>query len=210
MSQEFIATRRPEFVKERLIQINNAAADLYLENGLLLREYKENGYYKAHGYASFDEAVETMKQQGLLEYGARQARHFIDIVNMTEKLQLGSADIKDIGMSKLREIASVRNEDQQRRLLAEAPDKPFSEIQREAKQARDKIAGRESDPFMPIILKNTTQSQHEFFMTCMREARNLYRLPDDMTDGVILTDVILTAWFNSREAIEAEERAVNL
>jgi hypothetical protein len=86
------ANRGPQ-IKAKLAEYGQQAADLILQNGLLLREYQSGGYYKEDGHKNFDEAIEAMKNAGLLDYGARQARHFIAIINMVETLNIGLAAV---------------------------------------------------------------------------------------------------------------------
>jgi hypothetical protein len=87
------ANRGPQ-IKAKLAEYGQQAADLILQNGLLLREYQSGGYYKEDGHKNFDEAIEAMKNAGLLDYGARQARHFIAIINMVETLNIGAEEVK--------------------------------------------------------------------------------------------------------------------
>ena len=68
------ADDRANFVKNRLLEINRQASNIVIENGQLLREYKENAYHKEDGFKSFDEAIQAYHDSGLLDYGPRQAR----------------------------------------------------------------------------------------------------------------------------------------
>lgn len=182
-------------VRQRLTAINAQHNDLVMENGLLLLEYKENGYYKEDGYASFDDAIDTMHERGELDYGARNARYFIAIVVMVQKLGVDTNDVRKIGVSKLREIASLKSEAAQRQMLEEAKTKTVGEIQREAKQLRDKAAGRDTDPLDPITLM-MTQTQKSFYKECLSRARKGYAVNEDVPDVAVLVDMILADWYS--------------
>lgn len=183
-------------LKNKILALGKQAADLILTNGLLLREYQSGGYYKEDGFRSFNEAIEAWKSQGLIDYGARQARHFIDITDMVEALSIGPDEVNKLGISKLREIASLKDPQQQLALLGVADQKSFAEIQAEARQIRDKAAGREGDPLDPItLLMSATQKQ--FYKECIERGRKLSGLTEDkVPDVAVLIDVILADWMS--------------
>jgi hypothetical protein len=193
---------RAQIVRDRLVTINKTAAELVYENGLLLRELKDNGYYREWGHGSFDECVQAMQDAGLLDYGPRNARHFIRIVYMLEQTATPPTQIGDIGVSKLREIASVPVLEEQRRLLAAAPSLTTAEVQREAKVARDKAYGNESDPLHPITLM-TTESMRTLFKDCIAAARQLHSI-DDKENDIAAVEAILSDWYTT--AIEELRR----
>lgn len=188
-------TGRAQFVKQRLRDINTLHNDLIIENGLLLREYQANAYFKEDGFKSFDEAIEALHERGELDYGARNARHFIAIINMVEALNIGPEEVKAIGVSKLREIASLKDSQSQLALLGAAAQKSVGEIQKEAKRLRDKAAGRETDPLNPITLM-MTDTQKQFYKECIERGRLLSGAKDEVPEVAILVDVILADWFS--------------
>jgi hypothetical protein len=181
-------------VRERLIQISQTAGNLVIEAGLLLREYKSNAYYKEDGFDSFDEAIEALHAAGSVDYGARNARNLIGVVDMFDKLGITDADKQSLGISKLREIATLKNPDEQRKMLEAAKDLTVAEVQKAAKTARDKAAGRDVDPSEPIIVRGATASQAAFFRDCIKAARVEYSLNDDVPEAAVLVDAILAEW----------------
>lgn len=189
------ADDRATFVKARLIEINRSASDLILENAALLAEYKSMAYYKEDGYESFDHAITCLQNQGLVDYGPRQARNFIAIAALIEKRGLPASSISDLGMSKLREIASLPASvaEDQGRLLDAAKELSVADVQKQARQLRDKAYGRESDPLEVIVLK-TTATQKQMFDDCIRDARKCYSLPDEQSEAAVLVDAILADW----------------
>jgi hypothetical protein len=195
---------RAQVVKTRLLAINSQASNLIIENGLLLKEYKQNDYYKADGFATFDVAIQMMQESGQLDYGPRQARNFIAIVDMLQALGIDPADVETIGISKLREIASLPLDTDQRALLSAARTLTVAEVQREAKRLRDKAFGRETDPLVPVVLK-TTETQATFLKECLTEARRIYALPDTLGDASVFVDSILAEWFTNKDTYEAEQ-----
>jgi hypothetical protein len=186
-------------VRERLAAINSQHNDLVLENGCLLKEYKDNGYYREDGFTSFDEAIDALHERGVLDYGARNARHFVAIVEMVHNLGIEAAEVKKVGVSKLREIASLKSEAAQRKMLEEARDKTVGQIQREAKQLRDKAAGRDTDPLDPITLM-MTETQKMFYKNCIGQARLEYSIDEKVPDVAVLVDMILAEWFSGTSA----------
>jgi hypothetical protein len=197
MTQELVTQKegRAVEIRQRLAAINAQHNDLVLENGTLLQEYKVNSHFKADGFKSFDEAIDTLHERGVLDYGARNARHFIAIVEMVQNLGLDAGEVKKIGVSKLREIASLKGEAAQRKMLEEANNKTVGEVQREAKQLRDKAAGRETDPLDPVTLM-MTQTQKTFFKTAIAQARVEYSVEENVPDVAVLVDMILADWFS--------------
>jgi hypothetical protein len=186
---EVASVNRGTFIKAKLIENSGQAQDLILANGLLLREYKGAGYFKEEGYGSFDEAIEAMKEHGQLDYGARTARHMIAVVDMVEALGISAEEVKRLGISKLREIATVKDSKQQLALLGEAGQKSVGEIQKAAKALRDKAAGRETDPLDPVTLM-MTETQRGFYKECIEKARMIAGLSDDVPEAAVLVDVI--------------------
>jgi hypothetical protein len=183
-------------LKAQIIGLSSQAADLILRNGLLLREYRSGAYYKEDGFESFNTAVEAWKAQGLIDYGARQARHLIAIVDMVDALSITPGEINKLGISKLREIASLKDPQQQLAMLGGADQKSFADIQAEAKQLRDKAAGRDTDPLDPVtLLMSVTQKQ--FYKDAIERGRKLSGLTEDkVPDVAILIDVILADWMS--------------
>lgn len=183
-------------IKQKLLQLGQQAADLILTSGCLLREYQSGGYFKEDGHKSFNDAIEAWKTQGLIDYGARQARHLIAIVDMVDALNITPGEINKLGISKLREIASLKDPQQQLAMLGTADQKSFADIQAEAKQLRDKASGREGDPLDPItLLMSATQKQ--FYKDCIERGRKLSGLTEDkVPDVAILVDVILADWIS--------------
>lgn len=188
---EVSAPRRGEHIRQELARLSKELSQFIMTTGALLREYKGGGYFKEDGYDSFDEAIEAFKQQGLLDYGARQARNLIAIIDLVDAVMLSAEDVNKLGISKLKEIASVRDLTEQRRLLEEAKDKPYDEVKREAKRLRDKAAGRETDPWEGRVELLMTQSQMTLYKHCIRAARLMAGMSDDVPEAVVLCDVIL-------------------
>lgn len=195
---------RADYVKNRLLEINKQAAGLIIETGELLTEYKANGYYKEDGFKSFDEAIEAYHASGLLDFGARQARYLVNVVEMVKRHALEPAKVDTLGVSKLREIASLPGEADQKALLEAAPEMTVGQIQKEAKRLRDKAFGRESDPFDPFMLK-TSESQKQMIHDCLTEARRIYSIADTVNDTGVLVDYILSEWFSEKDRYEAEQ-----
>lgn len=191
---------RSSFVRDRLIELNQNAGDIVLENAYLCYEAKKNGYHREWGYQSFDEAIEDLHNKGLLDYGSRNARHFVAIAAMIEQRGYDPDTVKQIGISKLREIASIPMETEQRQLLEDAKTLSTSEVQRKAKVLRDKAHGRDTDPLHPITLM-TSETQRTLFKDCIEKAREVYALNDDVPETAVLIDNILADWFTN--AIEA-------
>lgn len=185
---------RAVYVRDRLAAINTQHNDLIIENGRLLREYKQASYFKDDGFKSFDDAIDALHERGVLDYGARNARHFIAIIDMVEALGLDAAQIKLIGISKLREIAGLKDSDEQRGMLEKAAEKTVGEVQKEAKRLRDKAAGRETDPLNPVTLM-FTDTQKQFYKACLEKGRRLSDLEETGGDAFVLVDVILADWF---------------
>jgi hypothetical protein len=86
-----------------------------------------------------------MQDAGHLDYGARQARNFIKIVEMTATHGLSDGDIEGVSISKLRQIATVPKTEQPRMLKA-APTMSVKQVEQEARVLRDKALGRDTDP----------------------------------------------------------------
>lgn len=189
-------------IKTKLIALGKQAADLILTNGLLLREYQSGGYYKEDGYASFDAAIEAMKDSGQLDYGARQARHFIAIVSMCEALNIQGPEVNKLGISKLREIASVKDPQQQLALLGQAGEKSYSEVQAEAKRIRDKAAGRDTDPLSPLTVM-VSETGKTFFRECIAAARQAYSISEEVPEAAVLIDYILAEWHSGVQVPDA-------
>ena len=194
---------RAVYIKDRLITLNKTAADLIYESGALLKETKDNAIYKEWGFDSFDEAIETLHDRGELSFGARNARNLIAIYDMLASLGDGADGAKELGISKLREIASLKGAEAQRKLLEAARDMSVADVQKEAKRIRDKAAGRETDPIDPIIIKSATESQKKFYAECLAAARVEYSLNDEVPDAAVLVDHILADWHSGLQSIHA-------
>lgn len=176
---------------------------MIIENGVLLREYRQGAYFKSDGYLSFDAAITDMQQKGILDYGPRNARNFIAIIDLIESQLLDTDTVESLGISKLREIASLNSEQDQVNLLAEAGDLSVSDVQKEARRLRDKAAGREVDPLEPVTLQ-LTATQAAFYRHCLVEGRRVYGIEDAVPDAAVLVDAVLADWFSGIDQIEAE------
>ena len=206
---------RAKFVIGRLVELSKNAAEVMLESGLLLKEYRDNAYYKEDGYESFDAAIDAMHEKGMFEYKSRNARNLISIVEMAQQHKLSGDTLDGIGISKLREIASLPPADQKAML---EPDKKTGEpkakkmsvadVQKEAKVKRAKAKGHDVDPLDAITFM-TTATQKTFINTCIEAARRIYGLPDTVTPTGVLVDAILAEWHSSLspEEVEASQNA---
>lgn len=191
---------RATFVRTTLKDLNKRASDLVLENGYLLRELKTNGYHREWGYDSFDACIEAMQAAGEVDYGPRQARHFVAIVDMVDRLNLDAATVENLSVSKLREIASLPSADAQRKLLERAGTLDVAAVQAEAKAMRDKAHGRDTDPMKPFTF-HTSDTQRAFLQECLTKAREVYAIEDHLSDSAVLVDHILPEWFTSLDAV---------
>lgn len=189
-----VGTDRAAFVKARLLEINAHANSIIIENGMLLREYKDNGYYKSDGFQSFDEAINSYQASGLLDYGARNARNFIAIVDMIDAHGIDPKQIEAVGVSKLREIATLPDADQ-KKLLDGASDMTVAEVQKEAKRLRDKAHGRDTDPLSPVTLM-LSETQKVLYTDCIKAARVTYGIAETAGDAAVLIDFILAEWMS--------------
>lgn len=187
--------RRAEFIKSELSRLSKELSNFVITTGTLLREYKSGGYFKEDGFKSFDEAIESFKDKGMLDYGARQARNLIAIVDMIEALAISAGDVNALGISKLREIASLRDPATQQKLLEAASGMSVGEVQKEAKRLRDKASGRDEDPLDPVTLL-MSETQKQFYKNCIDRARQVYGLNDDVPEVAVLVDAILADWFS--------------
>jgi delta-aminolevulinic acid dehydratase/porphobilinogen synthase len=193
------AKDRAQFVSSRLQEISKSMAEYFIETGQLLKEYKDNGYYKEEGYDSFDQAIEQMHQDGKLDFGSRNARNLIGVVEMALDNGLKPADLEGISISKLRELATLPKEAQKKT--------PVAEIQAEAKKIRHKARGHDVDPLDYITLP-TTATGKTAFNTAIATARRINSIADNVPDHAVLIDVILAEWMSGQEteaeSIEAE------
>lgn len=200
---------RAAFVRQRLVIISKHVAHAYLENGLLLKEYKDNGYFREDGFKSFNEAIDAMHNVGTLEYGARNARHFIAVVEMKDKLGITLDRLREMPISKLREIATIENESDQRALLEASSEMTTQEVQDTARKLRHKELGRDEDPLKPLTLM-FTETQYAFFREVIERARGAFGLAEELSDATILVDTILADYFsgmpsvNNSNAVDAD------
>lgn len=184
-------------IRDRLIALNRQAAELILQNGLLLKEIKDNAIYREWGYESFDEAIERMNEDGALDYGSRQARNFILIVEMTQRQGLGQSDIEGVSISKLREIATVHDPGKQMQMLKAAPDMSVKQVQQEARKARDKELGRDVDPLHPVTLM-FTETQRTLYYDAVAKAKIVFSF-DDNTNPANVVEAILAEFMASAD-----------
>lgn len=176
-------------LRDKLVALNKRAAELILENGILLQRIKNDAVYREWGYESFDEAIERMQEAGQLDYGARQARNFVAIVEMYQQHGLSEGDIEGVSISKLREIATVRNTDDQKRLLKAAPALSVKQVQHEAKVVRDKALGRDVDPLHPWTFM-FTETQRTLCNDALSLAKVVYSF-DEQTNPANVLEAIL-------------------
>lgn len=179
-------------LKDRLITINKTHGDLVLENGLLLKRVLTDAIYKEWGFQSFDAAIDGLRDQGLLTYGARNARNFVAVVDMFSRLQLGE-EHKQLAISKLREIATLKRDDDQRDVIDRAADLSVSEVVAAVKAIKDMRAGRETDPFKPRTLK-FSETQSNAFDEIIAATRVVHSINDNVPAEAILIDVIMADW----------------
>lgn len=184
---------RALYVKRRILAIGEAAATLVLEAGTLLTEYKANAYWREDGYPSFDVAIDTMQSNGQIDFGSRQARNLISVVEMFTKLGIPETKRRELGISKLREVASLHDEKEQRKLLDAASGMSVAEVQREAKRLRYLASGRDVDPLDPIVIQAST-TQRQFYGECIDAARHQYGIDDHVPEATVLVDTILAEW----------------
>lgn len=200
---------RAAHVRERISKINQAVSEYYIETGVLLKEAKENGYWKEWGaYETFDQAIQGLNDAGEIDFGWRNARNFIAVADMLDQAGMDKDELKKLPISKLREIAAVPDVKAQKKLLEAAPEQTTAEVQAAAKKARKKAYGEdeddEKDPLHPRTFM-TTDSQRTMIDDCIKHARQIYGIGDTVPDVAVLVDYILADWKSSAPTIEAEE-----
>jgi hypothetical protein len=194
------AASRAIAVKERLVGIGREVSSWAIENGLLLKEARDNGYHREWGYQSFDAAIAALQDAGQLDYGPRNARNFILVVEMIQKQGLDQNITAQIPISKLREVASLKNPKDQLALLALCSTGNVAEVQREAKRLRALANGDDVDPFSPYTIY-CTDTMKGFIKECLEKARDRYTLDVTVPDAAVLVDAILPEWFNTVDTL---------
>jgi len=197
------AASRAIAVKERLVGIGKEVSSWAIENGLLLKEARDNGYHREWGYQSFDAAIAALQDAGQLDYGPRNARNFILIVEMIQRQGLDPAITAKIPISKLREVASLKSPKDQLALLELCGSGNVADVQREAKRLRALANGEDVDPFSPYTIY-CTETMKGFIKECLEKARELYTLDATVPDAAVLVDAILPEWFNTAHTPDQE------
>jgi delta-aminolevulinic acid dehydratase/porphobilinogen synthase len=194
------AADRAQFVSKRLREISSSMAQDFIECGILLREYKENSYFKEEGYESFDEAINDKYTKGEIEFQSRNARNAIAVADMLAANGMKPEDVKKIAPSKLREIASLPP-NEQKKMLPKAEEMTVGEIQEKAKAIRHKAKGLDVDPYDPIILRDATATAKTAFNANIAMARRVYNIPEEVPDFVVLVDHIMAEWASGQNDI---------
>jgi len=197
------AASRAIAVKERLVGIGREVSSWAIENGLLLKEARDNGYHREWGYTSFDAAIEGLQNAGQLDYGPRNARNFILVVEMIQRQGLDPEKTAQIPISKLREVASLKSPKDQLALLELCGSGNVADVQREAKRLRALANGEDVDPFSPYTIY-CTETMKGFIKECLEKARELYTLDATVPDAAVLVDAILPEWFNTAHTPDQE------
>src|SRR5208282_1207039 len=97
------SAQRAAAVKIELEHLNSLVLDSTFDIAELLVEVKENKYYGAWGFETFDEYVEVV-----LGMKRVRAYYLIRIVTTAKKLDIPRKDYEDVPISKLREIFSLK------------------------------------------------------------------------------------------------------
>jgi hypothetical protein len=197
-------SQRATFIRERLSQISKTVGEAVLENSLLLRELKNNAYYREYGFKVFDDFIADLQDRGEIDYGPRQARNFLSIAEMLESKLLTEGELDQLGISKVREIASLPGGPEAKRALLDmAHDMSVSQVQAAAKEQRDKVLGRDTDRLHPVTLM-FSETQRTFYKECIGIARQLSGTSDEASEAGVLVDVLMADWRSGLPEHEAE------
>jgi hypothetical protein len=96
------SAQRAAAVKIELEHLNTLVQDSTFDIAELLSEVKENHYYGAWGFETFEEYVEIV-----LGMKKVKAYYLIRIVNTAKKLEIPRSEYEDVNISKLREIFTL-------------------------------------------------------------------------------------------------------
>ncbi len=127
MTRVLIPVLRSEEVLNRIHEIKSDLMDRSLELGRLLKEARDESHYLDWGYSKFGEWVNNSG----LDLSERSAWYLISVVEFQERHQITDEQLKVIGISKAKEIASLpagTDESTVRGLLEQAETAPISTV----------------------------------------------------------------------------------
>jgi hypothetical protein len=154
---------RAEAVRLKLREAREQAESSFMDMCDLLMEAKAEGYHRIWGYAEFGQWIEEGSD---LDMSARQAYYMINIARTVQKLGLSREQVKEIKISKLKEIFSLDSKTQQeeiKALVAAAPDQSLEEIKAHVRNVKTQ-AGEEPPQYVTYkIDSNIKQTVDEAF-----------------------------------------------
>lgn len=202
-------------VKQELSKLNSNLQDNFLDMCELLREARDKNYhlyYQDSGGEYFNRFDTWVEDGSGLDISARQAYYYIRISEVTEQLGLDKAQLKKIGISKLREIMALdtnKHLDEVKGLIASAADTPLTTVKEKVKAVKKGEASEGVQAAAYVTIKLPTEVK-EIFDEAVELARKLYGSVKDEATGEIVDisiskamELILVSYINDPNNIAA-------
>lgn len=177
-------------VKEQLAKLNDSLQDGFIDLCDLLREARDKNYHlyyqddKGEYYTRFDAWVE---EGSALDISARQAYYYIRVSEVAEDMGLDKAQLKKIGISKLREILTLdtgKHMDAVKGLLESAENTPLNTVKEKVKAVKKGGSADGAQAVAYVTIKLPIEVK-EIFDQAVELARKLYGSVNNEETGEI-------------------------
>jgi hypothetical protein len=186
------ATKRSAEVRKKIQTTMEAVEQDHMILAALLAEAYNKKYWEEWGFEDF-----KVYCADELDVHWRKAYYFVDIWNKVEEYNLDVKQVKEIGWTKMKEIATVMTKRNYKSLMKKAAKMNARDFIDEIKVIRAKQKGKDPAPVVTSINLKANEDEAKTILEAISEAK---KLTESANDTVAL-EMICSDWLEDKGAV---------
>lgn len=184
-------TKRQEIVRDQILKFKDQIDESYLDISKLLTEAYHSNFTEEWGFANFEEYCNKE-----LDWKYRKARYLIDIYDKVKSLQLDEKRVRQLGWSKMKDLAAVLTAKNAKTWLDKAEKMTSREVTEAVKVSRRKDTSNTEVPMVTTVKLTMSESEANIIMEAIAEAKKMTESEND----VVALEMICQDWMAEKGA----------
>jgi hypothetical protein len=186
-------THRPDIVRQEISELHGTVESGYLNLCKLLNEAYHNGYFKKDwGFDNWEAYCEAE-----LDVHYRKAKYFVRIWDSVKEYNLDPKEVEKIGWTKMKEIISVMNKKNAKKLMQKARKTNTAQMIEECKVLRKNDQAAEGDiPKITTLTLKMGEAEAGIVLDAIGEAKKL----TGSDNAVVALGLVCQDWLEAKGA----------
>jgi hypothetical protein len=185
-------TKRSQEVRKKIRDTIEAVEADHMALAALLAEAYNKRYWEEWGFEDF-----KVYCADELDVQWRKAYYFVDIWNKVEEYNLDVKEVKAIGWTKMKEIATVMTKRNYKGLMTKAKKMSAKDFIDEIKIMRAKQKGKDPRPVTTTIQLKANEDEAKTILEAISEAKKLTESGND----TVALEMICSDWLEDKGAV---------